>query len=87
MLGERNRLLQRDEHVHHAMLQHLKRAQSDAELLARLAVFQRRRIQFCHGTDRLRAQRCNSAVATGLQSGDALAFGAQHLARRHLHVH
>ena len=46
----------------------------DAELLARLGVFQRRRIQLGHGADGFGAERGDGAVAAGFQRGDALAF-------------
>ena len=45
MLGERDRLFERNEHVDHAVLQHLKRPERDPELLARFAVFKGCRIQ------------------------------------------
>src|SRR5260370_28903307 len=68
------------------MLQYLKRAQRDAELLARLGVFQRRGIQFSHRPDGFGAKRGNGAVAAGLQSRDGLPFLAQYPACRNPHI-
>jgi len=60
VLHKRDRLFKRDEHVDHAVLQHLKRAERDTELLARLGVFERHRIQFAHRPDGFGAQRRDS---------------------------
>ena len=57
------------------------------ELLARLAVFKRRRVQFGHRADRFGAERGDGAVAAGFERRDALAFRSQQLARWDLHVH
>ena len=69
------------------MLQHLERPERSAELLARPAVFEGRRIQFRHRADGFRAQRRDGAVAARLQYSDTLTFRSQQLAGRHLHVH
>ena len=77
-------LLERDEHVDHAVLQHLEAPKRGPELLARLAVFKRRRIQLGHRADRFGAERGDGAVAAGFERRDALAFRSQQLARRNL---
>src|SRR5260221_2258991 len=69
------------------MLQHLERSERDAKLLARFGVFKRCGIQFSHCSDGFRAERCNSAVAAGLQSGDALTVRSQQVAGWDLHIH
>ncbi|GCC45344.1 hypothetical protein chiPu_0029193 [Chiloscyllium punctatum] len=77
MLHQRQRLLMRDEHVDHPVLQHLEAADRDAELLARLGIFQCRVVQLADRADRLGTERTDRAVAAGFQRGDALAFLAE----------
>ena len=67
----------RDEHVDHPVLQHLEAADRGAELLARLGILQRRRIQLADRTDRLGTERADRAVAAGFERGDTLAFPAE----------
>jgi hypothetical protein len=59
---QRLRLLVLHEHVHHAVLQHLKLADRLAELLAGLAVLHGRLVEHLHGADRFRAHRQNALV-------------------------
>src|SRR5258708_18043008 len=87
MLSERDRLFESDEHIDHAVLQYLKRTERDTELLARLHVFERHRVQLDHRTDGFGAECCDSAVAARLQRGHSLAFRSQQLAGWDLHVH
>src|SRR5258708_4039038 len=86
MLGQGDRFLQRDEHIDHAMLQHLKRSERDAELLASLGVFKGCGIQLGHRADGFGAKRGDGAVAACLQDGDTLALLAQHPAGRDPHA-
>ena len=53
----RARLLERDQHVDRAVLQHLELADRRAELLARLEIVDRQPVQRLHDADRLRRQR------------------------------
>src|SRR6266702_810818 len=87
MLGERNRLFERYEHVDHAVLQHLKGAESDPELLARFTILQRRGIQHGHGTDRFGAEGCDCPVAARFERCYGFSFGPKQLAGRHFHIH
>src|ERR1700716_237302 len=79
MLSKRDRLFESDEHIDHAVLQYLKRTERDTELLARLRVFERHRVQLAHRTDGFGAECCDSAVAARLQRGHSLAFRSQQL--------
>lgn len=87
MLRERDRLFERDEHVDHPVLQHLKAPESNPELLARFAVFKRRGIQHRHRTDCFRAESGDSPVTARFERHYAFSFDTKHLADRYFHVH
>ena len=55
--GHAARLLERDQHVGGAVLQHLEAADGNAELLARLHVVDGEFVHRCHGADRFGANR------------------------------
>ena len=78
VVGHAARLLERDEHVDGAVLQHLERADRHAELLARLEVIDGQLVQGRHGAHRLGRERGDRLVDHALQHGQALVGPGQH---------
>src|ERR1044072_4624265 len=76
-----------DEHVDHPVLQHLERADSGAELLSRLGVFQRRRIQLGYRADGIGTKRTDGSITAGLERDHTLTFPAQQLTMNAAQAH
>src|ERR1700744_5378158 len=83
ILRQRCRFLERDKHVDHPVLQHLKRSKWNAELLAGLGVFKSRRIQFTHGSQGFRTEGRDGPITASFEYGHALAFVSEQMVGRY----
>ena len=76
------RLLERDQHVDGAVLQHLERADRHAELLAGLEVLDGELVHLAHGADRLGAERRDRLVDHALDQRQRVVRGRRAPPRR-----
>ena len=82
--GHRASLLCSDNHLRHAVLQRLKGADRDAELLAGLQVAQRRLVERCHDAQGLRTERGDRGIYCPLNDAESLPRLADQGRRGHI---
>ena len=85
-VGHRARELDFDEHLGHAVLQRLERADRHAELLALFGVLHRRFEHQAHQPEPFRAQRRRRVIERAIQQREAAAERADELRRVDAHA-